>query len=98
MTDPARPAVPSAPVDPVLAKRARIAAWVKLGKRVGYGLFAYAVVVFFVALFATGFGGFYGASIIVALLVGSVVLIPSIVFGYGVRAAEREERGGGSFH
>jgi hypothetical protein len=54
--------------------------------------------VFFVALFGTGFGGFWGTSIIVALLVGSVLLIPAIVFGYGIKAAEREERGGGSFH
>ena len=84
--------------DPVLAKRAKIAAWVVLGKRVGYGLFAYASVAFFVALFGPGFGGFLGTSIIVALLVGSVILIPAIVFGYGVKAAEREERGGGSFH
>ena len=98
MTDPASSAVPPAPVDPVLVKRAKIAALVKLGKQIGYGLFGYAVVVFFVALFGTGFGGFWGTSIIVALLVGSVLLIPAIVFGYGIKAAEREERGGGSFH
>ena len=90
MTDPA--------TDPVLLKRAAIARWVRLGKRLGYGLFAYATVMFFVALFGIGFGGFPGTSIIVALLVGSVFLIPAIVFGYGIQAAIREERGGGSFH
>jgi hypothetical protein len=26
------------------------------------------------------------------------VLLPAIIVGYGVMAAEREERGGGSFH
>jgi hypothetical protein len=83
--------------DPVLARRARISRAVQVGKRVGYGLFAVAVVLFFVGL-ATGYEPWLTTTIVASLLVGSVVLAPAIVFGYGVRAAEREERGGGSFH
>jgi hypothetical protein len=30
--------------------------------------------------------------IVAALLIGSVVLAPAIVFGYAVKAAEREDR------
>ena len=40
--------------DPVLAKRARIAHWVSLGQRVGYGLFGLACIAF-VAGFVVGF-------------------------------------------
>jgi hypothetical protein len=78
-------------LDPVLARRARIAALVKAGKRIGYGLFGVAIVVFAVGI-AAGFTT-AGTSVIVAcLVVGSIVLAPAIVFGYAVRAAEREDR------
>lgn len=80
-----------APLDPVLAKRARISHWVKVGKRLGYGLFAYAVAAFVVGA-VVGFSEPLVDTIVAALAVGSVALIPAIVFGYGVRAAEREER------
>jgi len=77
--------------DPVRAKRARIAKLVELGQRVGYSLFGLAVVLFFIG-FAVGFSGFVVTVIVGALLVGSVVLAPAIVFGYAVKAAEREDR------
>lgn len=76
--------------DPVRARRARIARWVGLGLRLGYGLFALAVVLFFVGLVA-GYGEGLTTVIVVALVVGSFVLAPSIVFNYAVRAAERED-------
>lgn len=88
----------AAPTDPVLERRARITRLVALGKRVGYGLFLVAIVLF-AAGFAVGFDGAVGTTIIAALVVGSIVLAPAIVFGYGVKAAEREERSPGStFH
>lgn len=80
------------PVDPVLAKRARIARLVELGKRVGYGLFALACVAFVAGFFA-GFDGIVRTVVVWGIVIGSVVLAPAIVFGYGVKAAEREERG-----
>ena len=79
------------PTDPVLIRRARIARAVVLGKRFGYGLLAAAVVAFFVG-YGVGFDGALVTGIIAALVVSSLVLAPAIVFGYGVRAAEREER------
>ncbi|MBA2281280.1 MAG: hypothetical protein M3527_00425 [Actinomycetota bacterium] len=85
-------------VDPVLARRARIASLVQAGKRVGYGLFAAAVVLMVVGAVAS-YESWLTTTIIVSLLVGSVVLAPAIVFGYGVKAAEREDRGDtGPFH
>jgi hypothetical protein len=80
-----------APTDPVRARRARIARWVELGQRIGYGLFGLAIVGFVVG-FAVGFEGAFVGGIVACLLVGSAVLAPAIVLGYAVRAAEREDR------
>ena len=83
--------------DPVVARRRRIGHWVTLGKRVGYTALLIAIVTFFVGL-AAGFPAWTVDVIVVALVVSIVVLPAPIVLGYGIRAAEREERGGGSFH
>ncbi len=80
-----------ASADPVLERRARIARLVAVGKRVGYGLYAIAIIGFGIGLVA-GFGGMVGTTIIACLVVGSIVLAPAIVFGYAVKAAEREDR------
>ena len=79
------------PDDPVLEKRRRIAGLVALGQRVGYALFGVAVVLFVVGLVA-GFGGAVTGGIVAAIVVGSLVLAPAIVFGYAVKAAERDDR------
>lgn len=80
-----------ADLDPVRARRARIARLVGYGKRVGYSLFGSATVLFGIGL-ATGFGGAVGPTIIGCLVIGSLVLAPAIVFGYAVKAAERDDR------
>ena len=85
------PIDPSA--DPVLVRRARIARLVTIGQRVGYALFAIAIVAFFVGL-ATEYSPGLVRVIVGCLLVGSAVLAPAIVFGYAVKAAERESSGG----
>lgn len=77
--------------DPVLVKRARIARLVELGQRVGYGLFGVAI-----AAFVWGAVGGYTDAVTwvvgISMLVGSVILAPAIVFGYGVKAADRDDR------
>ncbi len=77
--------------DPVLQRRARIAHLVEVGQRVGYGLFAFAIVLFFVG-FVIGFTSGVVTAIVIALVVGSLVLAPAIVFGYAVKAADRADR------
>jgi len=77
--------------DPVLAKRARIARWVTIGQRVGYGLFGLACVAFVIG-FAVGFEDWVTTLVVASIVIGSLVLAPAIVFGYGVKAAEREDR------
>jgi hypothetical protein len=75
----------------VRERRARIAHLVSLGKRVGYGLYLVAIVGF-VAGFFVGFDGLVGTTVIWCLVIGSIVLAPAIVFGYAVKAAERDDR------
>lgn len=89
--------MPDPATDPVLARRAIIARLVSAGQRVGYGLFGLAVVLFFVGL-AAGYTQVLTNVIVGCLLAGSLILAPAIVFGYAVKAAEREEQGLGSGH
>jgi hypothetical protein len=77
--------------DPVAVRRARIARWVGLAKRVGYALLLLAVVAFVVAAIA-GFPTALVTVTVVALIAACVVLPVPIVLGYGLRAAEREDR------
>lgn len=82
------------PEDPTLAKRARIAQLVELGQRVGYALFGIAIVAFVVG-FVSGFDGIVRTVIVASIVIGSLILAPAIVFGYGVKAAERDDRARG---
>ena len=68
-----------------------------VGKRVGYLGLLVAIVAFVISALA-GFPGWAVAVTIAGLVVGIVVLPVPIILGYGIRAAEREERGGGRFH
>jgi hypothetical protein len=81
----------SEPSDPIVERRARIRRFVGIAQRVGYGAMALAVVVFGVGA-ATGFPGWSVVVTIVALVLSIAILPIPIVLGYGVRAAEREER------
>lgn len=84
-------------LDPVVERRARIARAVTIAQRIGYLALIIAVIAF-VAAFVSGFPGWLVAITIGALVAAIVILPVPIIFGYGVRAAEREERGGGPFH
>lgn len=77
--------------DPVLARRERIRRLADVGQKLGYLGFAVAVVVF-VFGFVVGFSEGLVGVIVTSMIVGSVLLAPSIVLGYAVRAAERDER------
>ena len=83
--------------DPVTERRARIARLVKIGQRTGYAFLLVAMITFVVGI-ATDFPAWTVDLTVASLVVAIVVLLVPIVLGYGVRAAEREERGGGRFH
>ncbi len=78
--------------DPILERRARLRRVVSVGQRVGYGAMVVAVVVFVVGA-AAGFPSWSVVVTITALAVSIVVLPVPIVLSYGIRAAERDERG-----
>lgn len=78
--------------DPVLAKRAQLARWSASAKRGGY-LAVLAAMVVFVIGFVTKFSPVVTALVLGFLALSAVLLIPALIFGYGVKAAEREEAG-----
>jgi hypothetical protein len=77
--------------DPVIARRQRIARFVTIGKRIGYLALLVAIVAFFVGV-VTSFPTWTVTVSIAGLAVACVVLPLPIVLGYGVRAADREDR------
>ncbi|MCU1455943.1 MAG: hypothetical protein JWL73_35 [Actinomycetia bacterium] len=103
MASPGSPALPPdepeprASTDPVLVRRAQVARGVAIASRVGYGLLLTAIVAFVIGALSS-FPGWTVTVTIVGLVAACVILPVPIVLGYGVRAADREDRGGGSFH
>jgi hypothetical protein len=79
------------PDDPVRARRARVAHWTLLANRIGYLLLALAMALFVIA-FAFGFSSTMAGLVIASLLASFALLLPSIVLGYAVKAAERADR------
>lgn len=80
--------------DPVRVRRESIRRWSATGKRIGYTLFTMAIVVF--AIGASGrFTPTITTVVAACLGVGSVLLVPAIIFAYGVKAADREDRKAG---
>lgn len=79
-----------ADVDPVVARRDRIDRINKRASRTGYGLYVLSTVAFFAGLW-TEYTSLMHLVSGVSLVVGSVILAPSIVITYGIRAARRED-------
>ena len=77
--------------DPVRARRERIAHLNLLANRIGYLLWAVAIACFVMA-FAFGFKGPLVTAVVVLIIAGSILLAPSIIIGYAVKAAERDDR------
>jgi len=82
-------------IDPVRARRARVARLAATAERIGYSLFLVAVLAFVAGALRRDFGPPVVTVVAVALGVGSLLLAPAIVVGYGVRAADREDRESG---
>jgi heme/copper-type cytochrome/quinol oxidase subunit 3 len=82
---------PPASADPVRARREQVAKWTLLANRVGY-LFVAVSMALFVIAFAVGFSPTMATLVTVSFVIGCVLLAPSIIVGYAVKAAEREDR------
>jgi hypothetical protein len=91
MNVPLQPSDPNATADdPVRRRRAQVARWTLLANRVGYLVLATAMTLFVMA-FVFGFTPTMATLIIICLVVSFALLAPSIVLGYAVKAAERED-------
>ncbi len=77
--------------DPIRARRQQVARWSLLANRIGYLFLAVAIAVFIIG-FALGFTPPVVSLVVATLVIGSVLLLPSIILGYAVKAAEREDR------
>ena len=78
-------------VDPVRVRRAQVAKWTLLANRVGY-LFVASSIALFIIAFAVGFSSTMATLVIISFVIGCVLLAPSIILGYAVKAAERDDR------
>ena len=76
--------------DPVRTRRARIERLNDIANRIGYGLYALAMVCFVTAYFS-GFKGLLVNVVTGCIILGSILLAPSIVIGYAIKAAERDD-------
>ena len=80
------------PVDPVLARRARITWWAALGRRLGYLLYALSLASFGAGLAVGLRHPALATAAAVGLVAGSALLAPAIIAGYAAKAAERADR------
>jgi len=85
------PPVSPEEIDPIRVKRAQVAKWTQLANRTGYLFVALAIVLFVIAFF-NGFSPLMADLVIIAFVIGCVLLAPSIIVGYAVKAAERDDR------
>lgn len=81
----------STPLDPVRQRRAKVAKWTLLANRIGYLFIAVAIAVFVLG-FVFSLNGAIVAIVVTCMIIGSALLAPSIVLGYAVKAAERDDR------
>jgi len=61
------------------------------GRKIGYSIFLLALIIFTIG-FTVEFNNLVAKTLTVLLIVGSIVLAPSILLHYAVRGAEREEK------
>jgi hypothetical protein len=80
------------PADPVRQRRELVARFAAMARLAGWSLFGLAVVAFVIGL-VTGLTGVVVVIVIGSIALGSTLLLPAIIVGFGVTAAEREDRG-----
>ncbi len=77
--------------DPVVARRAQFARAADAGQKLGYGLIVVAIVGFVVGLVVGFDNGAVTTVVGVALAATAVTLLPAIILGFAVKAAQRED-------
>jgi hypothetical protein len=81
---------PIPPEDPVLARRRQMGRLAGTARRIGWALLAVAVLAF-IAGVVIGLSVAFVVIVMASLIAASVLLLPAIVIGFGVSAADRDE-------
>lgn len=79
------------PKDPILVERERMRRLAALGSRVGYLALLVAIVAFVVGAL-NDLAGWSVGLVVGGFAVATACLVPSIILGYAVKAAAREDR------
>ena len=79
-------------VDPVRQRREQVARLAATARKAGWAFFGLACVAF-VAGLVIGLSGLVVVIVVGSLALGSALLLPAIIIGFGVTAAEREDHG-----
>ncbi len=80
--------------DPVRAQREKVRTLVSYGIRSGTALFGIATTLLILGLLV-GLNGVITGLVLACIILGSLALAPALVFHYGVKAADREDRAAG---
>jgi hypothetical protein len=78
--------------DPIRQRRAQVARLAGAARRAGWSFFGLAVVAFVGGL-VIGLSSLVVVVVVASLALGSALLLPAIIVGFGVTAAERDDPG-----
>ena len=75
----------------LLIRRQQASLIANTGRKIGYSIFFLSLIIFAIGL-TVEFNNLIARTLTVLLILGSIVLAPSILLHYAVRGAEREEK------
>ena len=75
----------------LLMRRQQASLIANTGRKIGYSIFFLSLIIFAIGL-TVEFNNLVARTLTVLLIMGSIVLAPSILLHYAVRGAEREEK------
>ena len=75
----------------LLIRRQHASLIANTGRKIGYSIFFLSLIIFAIGL-TVEFNNLVARTLTVLLILGSIVLAPSILLHYAVRGAEREEK------
>ena len=78
--------------DPIRARREHVNRLASTARKAGWALFGLAIAAFVIGVMV-GLSGVVVVITVASLALGSALLLPAIIIGFGVTAAEREDRG-----
>ena len=75
----------------LLIRRQQASLIANTGRKIGYSIFFLSLIIFAIGL-TVEFNNLVARTLTILLILGSIVLAPSILLHYAVRGAEREEK------